>query len=225
MRHTGSMTAAGVLVVEDDAFTLSTLCAALRQHGVVVVGEASSAAQAILLAKELQPSAALIDLDLGKGPTGIDLAHALRETIAHLGIIFLTSYDDPRLLRGNLPPIPEGSEYLVKKNVSEINLVTDAIIAAIASGEKISKGLRAVSSALPPEFKQFSNIQIETLRLVSEGLTNAEIAQTRFISEKSVEQTISRIAKILALPNEAPRNQRVHMARIFFRLTGATPSE
>ena len=60
---------------------------------------------------------------------------------------------------------------------------------------------------------------------MSEGLTNAEIAQTRFISEKSVEQTISRIAKILALPNEAPRNQRVHMARIFFRLTGATPSE
>ena len=128
------MSTAGVLVVEDDAFTLSTLCAALRQHGVVVVGEASSAAQAILLAKELRPSAALIDLDLGKGPTGIDLAHALRETIAHLGIIFLTSYDDPRLLRGNLPPIPEGSEYLVKKNVSEINLVTDAIIAAIASG-------------------------------------------------------------------------------------------
>ena len=68
------MSTAGVLVVEDDAFTLSTLCAALRQHGVVVVGEASSAAQAILLANELQPSAALIDLDLGKGPTGIDLA-------------------------------------------------------------------------------------------------------------------------------------------------------
>ena len=89
MRHTGSMSTAGVLVVEDDAFTLSTLCAALRQHGVVVVGEASSAAQAILLANELQPSAALIDLDLGKGPTGIDLAHALREAITHVGIIFL----------------------------------------------------------------------------------------------------------------------------------------
>lgn len=89
----------------------------------------------------------------------------------------------------------------------------------------MSKGQKAIRSAVPPEFRQFSDIQIETLRLVSEGLTNAEIAGVRFISEKSVEQTISRIAKILNLSSDAPRNQRVHLARIFFRLTGSTPSE
>lgn len=214
-----------VLVVEDDAFTRSALCAALRQHDVHVLGEASSVAEAIRLTIELQPSAVLIDLDLGKGPTGIDLSHALREAIPNLGIIFLTTYDDPRLLRSNLPPIPEGSEYLVKRNVSNIQFVTNAIDAAIASGEMMSKGQKAISSAVPPEFRQFSDIQIETLRLVSEGLTNAEIAGARFISEKSVEQTISRIAKILNLSSDAPRNQRVHLARIFFRLTGSTPSE
>jgi DNA-binding NarL/FixJ family response regulator len=149
----------------------------------------------------------------------------LREAIPNIGIIFLTTYDDPRLLRSNLPPIPEGSEYLVKRNVSNIQFVTNAIDAAIASGEMISKGEKAISSAVPPEFKQFTDIQIETLRLVSEGLTNAEIAEERFISEKSVEQTISRIAKILNLSSDAPKNQRVHLARIFFRLTGSTPSE
>ena len=215
----------GVLVVEDDAFTRSALCAALRQHDVHVLGEASSVAEAIKSTIELQPSAVLIDIDLGKGPTGIDLSHALCEAIPNIGIIFLTTYDDPRLLRSNLPPIPEGSEYLVKRNVSNIQLVTNAIDAAIASGEKIARGQRAISSAVPPEFKQFTDIQIETLRLVSEGLTNAEIAEARFISEKSVEQTISRIAKILNLSSDAPRNQRVHLARIFFRLTGSTPTE
>ena len=215
----------GVLVVEDDAFTRSALCAALRQHDVHVLGEASSVAEAIKSTIELQPSAVLIDIDLGKGPTGIDLSHALCEAIPNIGIIFLTTYDDPRLLRSNLPPIPEGSEYLVKRNVSNIQLVTDAIDAAIASGEKIARGQSTISSTVPPEFKQFTDIQIETLRLVSEGLTNAEIAEARFISEKSVEQTISRIAKILNLSSDAPRNQRVHLARIFFRLTGSTPTE
>ena len=215
----------GVLVVEDDAFTRSALCAALRQHDVHVLGEASSVAEAIKSTIELQPSAVLIDIDLGKGPTGIDLSHALCEAIPNIGIIFLTTYDDPRLLRSNLPPIPEGSEYLVKRNVSNIQFVTNAIDAAIASGEKIARGQSAISSAVPPEFKQFTDIQIETLRLVSEGLTNAEIAEVRFISEKSVEQTIGRIAKILNLSSDAPRNQRVHLARIFFRLTGSTPAE
>jgi DNA-binding NarL/FixJ family response regulator len=171
------------------------------------------------------PSAALIDLDLGKGPTGIDLAIALRQIKRDIGIVFLTSYDDPRFLRPNLPPLPDGSQYLVKKSVGEIATVTRAIKNAITSAKQNSSGSRALQSGGGVHLSELTDIQIETLRLVSQGLTNSEIAKQRFITVKSVEQTINRIAKILNLPQDITHNQRVHMARVFFRSSGAAPNE
>lgn len=215
----------GIMVVEDDPFTRSTLCAALRLHGLNIVGDSASATSALALAKNLLPTAVLIDLDLGKGPTGIDLAHALRQVMRDVGIVFLTSYDDPRFLRANLPPLPAGAEYLVKKSVADIALVTRALHRAVIAGQEIGRGNRTQRSSTGTQISKLSNIQIETMRLLSQGMTNSEIARKRSITEKSVEQTISRIARILALPQNSTHNQRVHMARVFFRMTGSAPLE
>ena len=214
-----------IMVIEDDSFTRSTLCSALRSLGLNVVAESGSSREALVLGKTHMPSAALIDLDLGKGPTGIDLAIALRQIKRDIGIVFLTSYDDPRFLRPNLPPLPAGSQYLVKKSVGEITTVTRAIRNAITSAKQGGGGARALKSGGGVHLSELTNIQIETLRLVSQGLTNSEIAKQRFITIKSVEQTINRIAKILNLPQDITHNQRVHMARVFFRSSGAAPNE
>lgn len=214
-----------IMIVEDDSFTRSTLSAALRSLGINVVAESGSSREALVLGKTHLPSAALIDLDLGKGPTGIDLAYALRQVKRDIGIVFLTSYDDPRFLRPNLPPLPAGSQYLVKKSVGDIAIVTRSIKNSITSAQDMSRGSRTQKSGAGIHFSELTDIQIETLRLVSQGLTNSEIAKLRFITIKSVEQTINRIAKILNLPQDTTHNQRVHMARVFFRGSGAAPSE
>lgn len=214
-----------VLIVEDDSFTRSTLCAALRSLGINIIADSGSAKEALVLGKTHLPTAALIDLDLGKGPTGVDLAHALRHIKFDIGIVFLTSYDDPRFLRSNLPALPTGSQYLVKKSVGDIATVTRAIKHAITSAQEMSSSSRAQNFGAGIHFSELTNIQIETLRLVSQGLTNSEIAKQRFITIKSVEQTINRIAKILDLPQDITHNQRVHMARVFFRSSGTAPSE
>ena len=214
-----------IMVIEDDSFTRSTLCAALRSLGLNVVAESGSSREALVLGRTHRPSAALIDLDLGKGPTGIDLAIALRKIKRDIGIVFLTSYDDPRFLRPNLPLLPVGSQYLVKKSVAEIATVTRAIENAILSAKQTGSGSRALQSGGGVQLSELTSIQIETLRLVSQGLTNSEIAKQRFINVKSVEQTINRVAKILDLPQDVTHNQRVHMARVFFRSSGAAPNE
>ena len=214
-----------IMVIEDDSFTRSTLCAALRSLGLNVVAESGSSREALVLGKTHMPSAALIDLDLGKGPTGIDLAIALRKIKRDIGIVFLTSYDDPRFLRPNLPLLPVGSQYLVKKSVAEIATVTRAIENAILSAKQTGSGSRALQSGGGVQLSELTSIQIETLRLVSQGLTNSEIAKQRFINVKSVEQTINRVAKILDLPQDITHNQRVHMARVFFRSSGTAPND
>jgi DNA-binding NarL/FixJ family response regulator len=207
-----------ILVVEDDAFTRTTLCNALRLHRLTVVGEAPSPSIAMGMVDKLSPDVVLIDLDLGKGPTGIDLAHAIRSAKPNTGIVFLTSYDDPRFHRPNLPALPPGSEYLVKRSVSDIEQITKAIIRAVNAGDILQKKPRIRSSSIGVQFSELSDIQVETIRLVSLGMTNAEIAKTRFITEKSVEQMVGRIAHSLGISQSPAHNMRVLLTLAY--LTG-----
>lgn len=214
------MSSPRLLVIEDDAFTRASIVGALTGHGIDVVDAVGTSAEAINSFEKNSPNAILLDLDLGYGPTGLDLARAFRIRNPNVGLVMLTSYTDPRLLRSNLPDIPAGTEYLVKNNITEIETVARAVNAAIAftSGSK-SRSTQARND-IPREIQGMTDIQVETLRMVAEGHTNSEIAKQRFVSEKAVEQTIAKIAKVLDIPAATNQNQRVHIARVYFRLTG-----
>jgi CheY-like chemotaxis protein len=110
-----------LLVIEDDAFTRASIVGALTGHGIDVIDAVGTSAEAINSFEKNAPNAILLDLDLGYGPTGLDLARAFRLRNPNVGLVMLTSYTDPRLLRSNLPDIPAGTEYLVKNNVMKSN--------------------------------------------------------------------------------------------------------
>lgn len=202
------------LVVEDDAFTRTMLVSTLAQAGVMVVLETGSAADAVQQAPTLRPMVAILDLHLGVGPTGIDVAHALRRNDPTIGIVFLTSYSDPRLLNANLPPMPGNSQYLTKESVIELDVLLSAIRDSLRKSSASTK-FKASSS-----MNTLTDVQIEVLRLLADGLSNSEIAKRRVVSEKSIEVTISRIAKSLDLSKDSTRNQRVHMAKAYFAALG-----
>lgn len=206
------MTPELVLVVEDDEFTLSMLTGIIATSGFTVHGEKTAAA-AFEFTKLNLPSAVLIDLDLGVGPTGIDLAIGLRRLNPKIAIILLTSYEDPRLHRPNLPELPLGARYLVKQQTSSQELLTTTIRQAIE--EPLGKVL---DSEIP--LMSFTDVQIETLRLVAQGLSNSEIAKLRFVTEKTVEQTITKLAKQLKIQQSPQVNSRVQLARTYFNKTG-----
>lgn len=202
------------VVFEDDAFTRTMLVSTLIQAGFSVVLETGSAAEAAQKAPDLKPAVAILDLHLGIGPTGIDVAHALRRNDPSIGIIFLTSYSDPRLLDANLPPMPGNSQYLTKESVIKLGVLLEAVKNSLIKNTATTKFQTSSS------MNSLTDIQIEVLRLLAEGLSNAEIAKRRVVSEKSVEVAIARIAKTLNLPKDATRNQRVHMAKAYFEALG-----
>jgi len=70
-------------------------------------------------------------------------------------------------------------------------------------------------------FTTMTDTQIETLRLVATGLSNAEIGRTRFVSEKSVEQIVARIAGHFAIAPDRTRNLRVLIAGHYYKWVGA----
>jgi DNA-binding NarL/FixJ family response regulator len=207
-----------VIVVDNDAFIRSTLTGALIGRGLRVVGDYPDARRCLAGVSALaeEPTVAVLDLDLGIGPTGLDLAHALRSRSPQIGLVLLTHYRDPRLLTTDIPRWPIGMRYLTKSDVDDLALLTGAIVSAADSP------LRAPAGSLAPdgELAGLTSVQIEVLRAVAQGYSTGAIAQMRGVSPKAVEKVIGRICEHLELPRAADHNQRVHMVRAFMRMTG-----
>lgn len=209
-----------VMVVEDDDFTRSTVVSALQIQGIDVVGQSSTVSPAMTLFNELKPDAVVLDLDLGAGPNGIDLAIAIRRKRPNVGIVILTTFEDPRLLHPKIPAPPTGTVYLVKRKVAEIGSLFKSIEKSIENVKNI-KNTPAVAKEVAPELAKVTESQLETMKLIAEGHSNSEIAKIRGVSEKSIEQTISRLVAHLDIPKGAKSNQRVQISKIYFRLTGS----
>lgn len=210
-----------VIIAEDDDFTRLMISTAISSQGIEVISSESNASEALEQGLKMRPDLAILDLHLGKGPTGIDVAVELRRNIPRIGILILTSFEDSRLLNPNLPNLPFGAVYLNKKSVSEIDVLINSIKQAVdyrswRAGER--QKLEKKSS-----ITQLTDVQLETLRLMAQGLSNAEIAKRRFVTEKSVETSIARLAKLFGLDSDPTKNQRVHMAKVYFRALGADP--
>ena len=215
-----------VLIVNDDAFELSSLSAALRLHSVNVIGEAQTIPIAQNLFKSLQPDVVIIDIQFC-GEEGVALARSLRKDKPDLGLILMTSCPDLRLLGLKEKDIPLGSKIILKKSIADLLVIKDSIklsITSLTTKEKMawvdSHG-SLHENAFTSVLSDFTDIQIETLRLLATGLSNAEIGRTRFVSEKSVEQIVARIAQHFNFLPDRTKNLRVLITGEYFKWLGA----
>lgn len=204
-------------LLEDDALTRIAIAESLKSRGYRVGVSASSPSDFIDAFSKTPLDAVLLDLHLGDGPTGLDVGNYLRSKSSILGIVFLTSFEDPRLLNSGIREFPIGSRYITKRSIENLDSLDKEIRASIARASK-----NAVLGE--SELMKLTDSQIETLRLVAEGLSNAEIARRRYVTEKTVESTIARITRALELDALPGRNARVHMAQVYFRSRGVRVS-
>jgi len=210
------MALASVLLVEDDVFTRATLAAALNGANFEVKAEVSNAKDAIASVNKFSIDIAVLDLDLGPGANGIDIAYALRDIHQRIGIIILTSYTDPRVANPDSLPLPRGSKFITKSKLTDIRPLTKAII-------ELKHLPTAGKTASETERSTFTENQLMVLQGVAEGLTTKEIAKRLEVTDKAVEGTITRLHSILNLPKDLSLNPRVQLARAYFELAGKKP--
>jgi len=205
--------AGSVLVVDDDDFTRTLVSTMVEAFGLDVVASASAVTEAMSLAHELQPDLAVVDLDLGEGPTGVDLAHGLRTLNANIALVMLTSYGHPTWMGQHREP-PPGTRYVVKGEVKDRQILADAISSALADP--------LANDASARRGTPLSESQWEILRLVASGFSNAEIARRRSITDDAVNRAISRLTKQLDIDAGKEGNTRVLLAQAYNRITGSS---
>jgi DNA-binding NarL/FixJ family response regulator len=215
-----------VLVINDDAFELATLSAALRLHTINVIGEAKNLAVAENLFRSLQPEVLMIDIQFD-GQEAISFLKKLRKLNPSLGIVLTTACPDLRLLGITVKDVPTGTQLILKKSISSLEVIAETIRTSIEIAESKKPMLWVDShgslheNAFASVLSAMTDTQIETLRLVATGLSNAEIGRVRFVSEKSVEQIVARIAGHFTIAPDRTRNLRVLIAGQYYKWIGA----
>jgi CheY-like chemotaxis protein len=81
-----------VLVVENDVMLADCLADALLDYGHVICGVAATVAEAVALARQHRPDAAILDMHLSRRERGSDIAHQLADSgeLGHTGILYVT---------------------------------------------------------------------------------------------------------------------------------------
>jgi DNA-binding NarL/FixJ family response regulator len=207
-----------LLLLEDEDLLRLTLAMALPDESMMVVGAYGNAKSALAAAADTQFDVLVTDLDLaqGQGPNGIVVANVLRRTKPEIGVVLLTSYDDPRLVGTKLDQLPERTEYVRKHAIRDIDTLRAAIRRAALGANR--------PQALAAEVN-LTDTQIETMRLVAQGLSNSEIARQRVVTEGAVEVSLRRIARNLGYSNDSTQNVRALIVRTYFELSGATGAQ
>ncbi|PVE11920.1 response regulator transcription factor [Streptomyces scopuliridis] len=167
---------------------------------IEVVGDAGSIDHALARGPALRPDVAVLDVRLPDGD-GITVCRELRSRMPGLACLMLTSFDDDDAL---LDAIMAGAAGYVLKEIKGSDLV-DAV-RTVASGRSMldpATTARLMSSLRgedaeeerrePDALSGLSPREREILGLIGEGLTNRQIGERLYLSEKTVKNHISRL--------------------------------
>lgn len=204
-----------VLIVEDEPLLRSLIAANLERDGFQVEA-VGSAAEARKIVKDFDPDVALLDIELGDGPTGVDLALILRRQIPAIALVFLTHIPEPRVVGIDNKKIPKNAAYLNKERIANPGVVLEAIEAALR--DKVRANFRDDKKDHP--LIDVSRSQLAVLQMVALGMSNTEIAKERETSVRAVENLVKRAFIAAGIDLESGGNPRVTAAREYIKVAG-----
>jgi DNA-binding NarL/FixJ family response regulator len=191
-----------VLVVDDQILVRSGLVAILdAQEDVEVVGEAENGAQAVERALELAPDVVVMDIRM-PDVDGIEGTRRLAAAGSPAHVLVLTTFDLDEYVYGALAAGAGG--FMLKDSPPE-RLI--AAVRTVAAGEALlAPGMTrrlierfAVPNADANVFGDLTERELEVVRMVARGLSNAEIAKEASLSEATVKTHLTNVLRKLDL--------------------------
>ena len=204
-----------VLVVEDDQFMGSLISQALSSAGFETK-HVISAVEAKRSIGAFDPDIALIDIDLGDGPNGIDLVHMLLRIYPGVKLVILSTLADAKSAGLGALDVPAGVTYLRKSLIHDVNEFISTIELVIGDNNlEIRQDLEVAR-----QFDGVSKVQREILHMMSLGLSNREIASRRKVSLSNIEQRLTEVYKALEIAKSEATVPRVEAILKYLSMTG-----
>ena len=195
-----------VLLADDQALVRAGFRLIVElEPGMNVVGEADDGRQAVELARELRPDVVLMDIRM-PGLDGIEATRRLAEAGSDARVLVLTTFDLDEYV---YEAMKAGASGFLLKDVPREQLV--AGIRVVAGGESllapaitrrlIEQFVRRPPPGVvvPPGLEELSDRELEVLRQLARGMSNAEIAKALFVGAATVKTHVARILQKLDL--------------------------
>lgn len=170
------------------------------EDDMAVVGEAATATEALARIPELRPRVAVLDVRLPDG-NGVEVCREVRSQHHDIACLMLTSFSDDEAV---FDAIMAGASGYVLKEVRGSDLVTD--IRKVAAGHSLldpeltSRVMtRMRTQKTEDRTDQLTPQEQRILDLIAEGLTNRQIAENMYLSEKTVKNYVSNLLAKLGM--------------------------
>ena len=219
------MTPIRVVIADDHFVTREGLRRLLAdQPEIEVVGSAGELSEAVEIAERLRPDVVITDIRMPPTHTteGIDLAHHVRATLLGCGVVVLSQHDDEEYIWSLFADGVAGYAYLHKLRVGDAEQLVRAVHEVAAGGSVLDPAIvqrllarRAEKPGSP--LGHLTGGELDVLRLMAEGFSNAGIAAETHLATGTVEKRIASVFMKLGLAERDDVNRRVQAVLLYLR--------
>ena len=221
-----------VVFADDNYLVREGVAGLLNESTEVDLVETVADPQALQAAVAVhRPDAVLTDIRMPPTFTteGIDAAKRIRSQFPDTGVVVLSQYVEDEYAFELLSDGVEGLGYLLKERVSQVEELVRALQDVARGGSaldpKVVEGLLArKNDEADSALKGLTERELEVLRELATGRSNAATAAALFMSERAVEKHVGSVFQKLGLVNEADVNRRVMAVLAYLEATGAAPT-
>ena len=217
-----------LVLAEDHYLVREGVRRLLETHPDLEVAAVCGDLDSLLAAVEAEEPDVVVT-DIRMPPDGIDegiqAAERLRETHADVGVVVLSQYSQPSYALALFESGTARRAYLLKERVEDLDQLVAAIRAVAEGGSvidpKVVEALVAEKTRTEHSpLRDLTPRERDVLREMAEGKNNAAIAQTLFLTERSVEKVIHSIFLKLGLAWETSVHKRVKAVIVYLAAGG-----
>jgi two-component system response regulator DevR len=218
------MTKTRILLVDDhDIVRLGLMTLLNDQPDMEVIGEASTAGEAVKAAEKLQPDVVLMDIRL-PGEGGIEATSQVTRRVPICKVVMLTSFADDELV---MRAIRAGAVGYVLKQVGNEELLRairaaargEALLDPSTTARLLTRVREAERKAEEDAFRDLSDREMDVLIHLAKGKTNADIGKLLNLSEKTVGNYVSNMFEKLHMNNRIELAAYAYEHHLFERMS------
>jgi len=202
------------VVGEDQPIVREGIVHVLQDSGFEVVGTAENARDLVRITRAQRPDVVVTDIQMPPDNTddGLRAALEIRATVPSVGVLVLSQFLEDRYAMDLVADSAEGVGYLLKENISDLRMFTEAVRRVASGGSALDPAVVARLVGRKRKAGPLDNLtprERDVLALVAEGRSNAGVAQELVVSVAAVERHVTGIFDKLGLHQSPEQHRRV----------------